>query len=213
MKLDSGLYDEAAPLYTALARASLKSREDADWAHVRDRLGEAASKVEELVMLERMLGWRGEPLDPLLRGFDSLEERGEVMERILRLEEAITGRLTRARLAYNYTVRTRAASYAALLLASLLAVYNSGLPDSLLASLLSLGLSAASLLTIYHRLSFLPALAAVPLLGYAAIVEGYTEPAMLVILLASASALLVAPLPAALRRILSDRGVRNSRRV
>lgn len=204
MKLDAGLYDEAAPLYAALAKASLKSREDADWVHVRDRLGEVAFKVEELVELEKTLGWRGEPLDKLLGGFDSIEERGELMGMILRLEEAISGRLTRARLAYTYTVRTRAASYAALILASLLAIYNSGLPYSLLASILSLGLSVASLLTIGHRLSYIPALAAIPLLGYAAVSEGLTEPARLVVVLASASVLLTAPLPAALKRILSE---------
>lgn len=209
MAVNRGVYDEAAPLYKALARASLKAREDPDWAYVRDRLDEVTGSYEELIRLEKSLGWRNyEKYSVTVNRLASLDERWLVLEEMLNFEEDLRRDLAAARVAYNYTLKTRAASFTALLLAAILAAYHASSLELLLASLTATGLALAGLLLLLHRLAPVPVIIGDAILLFSAFSTTLPSTTILSILIAVIATVLASPLPAALYRMITPRGSR-----
>ncbi|MCE4619171.1 MAG: hypothetical protein F7C82_01015 [Desulfurococcales archaeon] len=207
MKVYEGIYEEAAPLYKALAKASLKAKEDPDWSHIRDRINEVTTKYEELIRLEKILGWNN------YRGFSSLitqigesEEGWEIIDRLLQLEESINKYLVSARIAYNYVLKSRIASFLTVLLASVLVALNSIRFDVFVLSLAAAGLALSAFMLLFHRLAAIPVIVADILLASTLALGGYTGMIAISVIVAILATFLTAPLPIALERLFLAKG-------
>jgi len=202
LKVYEGIYEEAAPLYKALAKASLKAKEDPDWSHIRDRINEVTTKYEELIRLEKILGWDN------YRGFSSLiaqigesEEGWEIIDRLLQLEESMNKYLVSARIAYNYVLKSRIASFLTVLLASVLIALNSIRFDVFLLSLAASGLALSAFMLLFHRMAAIPVIVADILLASTLALGGYTGMVAISVIVAILATFFTAPLPIALERL------------
>lgn len=203
----TGVYEEAAPLYKALARASIKSKQDPDWSHIRDRLDEVTSKYEELIRLEKILGWNNyQRYSGMVSRIGELEERWDLLDQLLKLEDSMDPLLVRVKTAYNYVVKTRIASFLAILLVSVAVALSDTVLGPFLLALASMGLSLSAVLLILHRLAHIPIIIADILLIIVLLTSHLSQVIVASIILAIITTLLTVPLPVALRRLLMVEG-------
>lgn len=193
---------EAEPLYTALAKASLRARRDPGWGYVRARLNEATSLFEDLVRAGHAIACRPhEYLDPLVRGVAESVEKSDsdAMKAILELEENMRPLAARLEVASSYARTARIVAGLLLIVAgaSLIASAATGLQLALAALTTAMGLAAGLLASTTYSDTLL--------LAGLALIAAYSllAPPPSTALLAGLGVGIALPLPAALRRLIA----------
>jgi len=145
---------EAEPLYSLLARVSIRAKNDEEWIYVRERVREATLLFEKVVLTARKSGLKiPENIKYKINRLSKLEGPEEIITGLSEIEEELKQLFLYYNGASTYTLKTRLISGIMVIIISLYLIYEAPNTLALTLATLGLGLGVAGVLTYFSSLS------------------------------------------------------------